>query len=503
MNFLKISFVVFFIIKATTSYATIKVNSLFSNHMVLQQGVEVPIWGSSSQEEKVTINFNGQTVTTKPINGKWFLKLSPLKTGGPFQMTIVGSEKIIIEDILVGEVWLCSGQSNMERQLKPRKGQKDLFNWEQERDLAYYPQIRQYMVPLKFSETPIEDTYSKWTVCNSKNVLDFSAIGYFFARDLYKNIKTPIGILFSSYGGTEAEYWTSKKDLEESKEFSKVIESYNAAITKYQDELKQFQDNQDVNSVKASNQNSVNNKDAASNKAVAPVIPFRGRMPAGLYNAMIYPLLSYQIKGVCWYQGESNVLRSSEYANLLSLMISGWRRDFNQGLFPFLIVQIAPYKTMVPEIREAQWDVTKKALNTALIVTTDCGDSSDIHPAFKQPVGQRLATASLGLGYHKKVETSGPEYINMTTINNKVVLSFDHVGKGLVAKDGDLRGFEIAGVDMKFEPANADIKGKKIVVYSTKVQQPLFVRYAWSNVPNVNLYNKNGLPAIPFRTHRN
>lgn len=443
--------------------AEVKLNSLFSDHMILQKGVQVPVWGTADDGEKVSVSFNGQTMSTSAVNGKWMLKLSPM----PYVLTaksmkITGKNTIVIHDILVGEVWLCSGQSNMERQLGPRPPQPLITDWEKERDVADYPFIREYYVPLDYSKSKKVDVNSTWTVCSPQTVPEFSAIGYLFAKNLFKNLKVPVGIIFSAYGGTPAEDWTSKTALENNPDLTELVKNYDKPTSSWKP---------------------------------------KGKTMSGLYNGMIYPLLPYAIKGIVWYQGESNNDHPAQYQTILPVMIQNWRQDFKLGNIPFLIVQIAPNKDMSPEIRESQFLVCKKVKNTALIVTTDCGDADNIHPSHKQPVGERLALAAEALAYKEKIEYAGPTYQSFKINGKEVCLSFTHIGKGLKSKgNSGLKGFTIAGKDKKFVPATAVFKGNKVCVYNDSVHKPIAVRYGWSNVPDVNLYNVDGLPASPFRT---
>ena len=443
--------------------ARVRPSSLFSEHMVLQMGVEVPVWGRAQEGELVTVSFNGQSVSTRATNGKWMVKLAPLPySSAPDVMTIAGNDTVTIRDILVGEVWLCSGQSNMERQLGPRPPQSPITDWEKERDSAEYPAIREYYVPLKYSAEKVEDVRSGWKVCSAHTVADFSAVGYFFAENLYKKLKVPVGVLFSAFGGTPAEDWTSLAALEGNPELNELVKNYDKIIADYKP---------------------------------------AGQLLCGLYNGMIYPLLPYAIKGVAWYQGEANNDRPKQYQVILPILIKNWRDDFGLGDFPFLIVQIAPFKDMSPEIREAQLLVSERVKNTALIVTTDCGDANNIHPSHKQPVGERLSLAARALAYGEKIEYAGPTYRTSSIKGHRIILRFSHMGGGLVVRKGDsLKGFTIAGADKKFVPAVAVIRGREIVVYSDQVGKPITVRYGWANVPYVNLYNRAGLPAPPFRS---
>jgi len=445
--------------------ADVQPHSLFSDHMVLQKGAPVPVWGLADEGEKVTVKFNGQTVSAITKYGKWMLKLAPMPyITTPQTMTITGKNTVTIKDVLVGEVWLCSGQSNMERQLGLRPGQPPITDWEKERDEANFPLIREYYVPLKYTPVKVADVHNQWTVCSPQTVTDFTAVGFFFARDLYKKMKVPVGIIFSAFGGTPAEDWTSREALESDTALADLVKNYDKIIPSYKP---------------------------------------AGKLMSGLYNGMIYPLIPYAIKGVAWYQGESNNDRPKQYQAILPNMIRNWRTDFKQGDFPFLIVQIAPYRDMKPEIREAQLLVTQKVKNTALIVTTDCGDANDIHPAHKQPVGERLALAALGLAYHHQLVFAGPLMSAYKVKGDSVELTFDNVGKGLNTGDkAGLRGFMIAGADKQYKPASAIIRRNKVIVYSNAVKSPVDVRYGWANVPDGNLCNSAGLPASPFRTEK-
>lgn len=453
-----------FVACMTQTYASVKPVSLFSDHMVLQKGVAVPVWGTADEGTTVTVRFGGQSATTKTVNGKWKLSLPPLPyiSEGKEMLIIGGPDTVRIQDVLVGEVWLCSGQSNMERQLGPRPPQQPIYNWEQERDAADYPLIREYYVPLNYAKEKVTDVNNHWTVCSPQTVSDFSAVGYFFAKNLYEKLQAPVGIIFSAFGGTPAEDWTSQAALEGDARLKDLVQNYTAVM---------------------------------SREGWRPP----GQQMSGLYNGMIFPLIPYAIKGVAWYQGESNNSRAAEYRDVLPNMIDNWRKDFGQPL-PFLIVQIAPHKDMKPELRESQLQVVQKVKNTALIVTTDCGDSADIHPTHKQPVGERLAIAATGLVYDSQQEYSGPLFEKTKKNGNSLYVYFSHTGTGLMAKGAALMGFEVSEGNGQFYPAEAVIEGNRVRVSSAQVPHPAIVRYGWAKVPHVNLYNKEGLPAAPFRS---
>lgn len=481
--------------------ANVVPNSLFSDHMVLQRNIAVPVWGTADEGEQVTVTFNGQRLTATAINKKWMVKLAPLKAGGPFTMTIAGNNTITINDIMVGEVWLCGGQSNMERHLGLQAGQKPIVNGEAEVAAANYPQIREFYVPkVGGSPEPLASVNAKWSVCTPESVPNFSAVGYFFAKEIFNNLKVPVGIIHSSWGGTPAERWTSKASIESNPALKELIDAYNRDIKEFPTKLGDFKKNEQAIMAKWA-ADTVAARQAGKSlprKPTAPVDPVRTGC-GSLYNAMIAPLIPYAMKGVCWYQGEANNGRGKQYQTLLPALIENWRTTWAQGDFPFLIVQIAPFRNIKPDIREAQLLITQKTKNTALIVTTDVGDSTDIHPANKKPVGERLALAARALAYKQKLEYSGPVYTSMKKEGDKIVLQFKY-GKGLNSKDEPLKGFTIAGTDGQFIPATATIKGNKVIVSSDGVNDPVAVRYGWSNVPDVNLYNGVGLPASPFRT---
>jgi sialate O-acetylesterase len=441
---------------APAARADVKPHALFSDGMVLQQRVQCPVWGTADPGEEISVSLStqGEVVSTKPVradkDGKWRIDLPTLSAGGPFQMIIKGKNTVTLKDVYVGEVWICSGQSNMQWTVNQGGG-----NVKEVVANSKNPKIRLFTVPRKGADQPQTDVAAKWQECGPDTVGTFSAVGYYFGRDLQKALDVPVGLISSNVGGTAAERWTSLAVLE------KLPES--------------------------------KGKDKGE---------------ATLYNGMIAPLVPYAIKGVIWYQGESNAGRHDQYEKLLTAMIKNWRDDFRQGDFPFLIVQLAPFmaKTAEPtdtpwaRLREAQRQVVRKVPNTALAVITDVGDEKDIHPKPKEPVGARLALAALALGYGKKIEYAGPMYESMKVEGNKAVLTFQHTGGGLLAKGGPLTGFTIAGEDRKFVNAEAEIRDDKVIVWSKEVARPVAVRFGWANYPVVNLWNKAGLPASPFRT---
>ncbi len=484
--------------------ANVKPNTLFSNNMVLQQGVKVPVWGEASANERVTVEFCGQKVTVETDkNGKWFLQMNPLKAGGPFEMIITGQNTVKVSNILVGEVWICGGQSNMERQMRLWDGQKPILNWINEvKDAQNYPQIRQFYVSRNPSITKVEDANSKWVICDSTTANHFSAVGFFFGRSLFQQLTVPIGLIFSSVGGTTAEKWISRAALEENEDLKSIVADYEKSIIDFPAGLARFKLNEDSLLTKWKSDIAkarITGKPLPS-QPKAPVNPIVSGECGGLFNGMIAPLIPYAIKGAIWYQGESNSRRAKQYQILFPSLIANWRKLWNIGDFPFLFVQIAPHQHMSPEIREAQLLTWKMTPNTAMVVTVDCGDSADIHPANKKPVGERLALAAQAIAYKQKVAYSGPVYSSMKVKGKTIELSFDFVNKGLVCKGENLNDFVIAGADKIFVQATAIIKKNKVVVSAENVISPVAVRMGWSNVPHVNLFNQDGLPASPFRT---
>lgn len=508
---------------APCARAEVKPNSLFSNGAVLQQGIALPVWGTAKDGENVTVQFDGDTAKTVAKDGKWSVRLKPHKAGGPFTLTIAGENTVTVNDVLVGEVWICSGQSNMAFGFSGASTAKD------EAPKADYPKLRTFTVPHKNAVIPQADAAGKWVVCSPQTVSGFSAVGYFFGRDILKATGFPVGMIHTSVGGTPAQAWTSLSGLQADKELQgyvdaikQVADAYPKAAETYPKELADFQAKLNAwnlsDAGKAYNESlktwtTDNKKALAEGKPGLPKpkvpaeLPTAPHAPEGgsgtptlLFNGMVAPLVPYAIKGAIWYQGESNSGDAMRYRTLFPRMIADWRAKWGQDDFPFLFVQIAPHKNMLPEIREAQLLSWQKTPGTAMVVTTDVGNATDIHPKQKEPVGDRLALAARALAYGEKIEYSGPIFDTMKADGNRAVLTFKHIGTGLVAKDGELKGFKIAGADKNFVPAKATIEGKTVVVSAEGVTAPAAVRYGWDNVPDVNLYNKEGLPASPFRT---
>lgn len=442
---------VILVVTASAARAEVKVHGLFSDQMVLQQGVKVPVWGTAADGEKVTVTFGEQKVETTAEKGKWRVDLAPLKPGPAATLTIAGTNRIELKEVLVGEVWICSGQSNMEWPVR-QTADPDKYIAESEN-----PNIRLYTVPRERDAKPRSDVRGQWQPCNPKTTPNFSAVAYHFARHLQPKIKVPIGLISTNVGGTAAEEWTCKELLE-------------------------------------------------ADPILQPTL--RNKNSTTLYNAMIHPLAPFAIRGAIWYQGESNAGRAEQYATLFPTMIKNWRTLWGQGDFPFLFVQLAPWKMIVSEpcdsdwaeLREAQWQTTKSCPHTAMAVITDVGDEKDIHPKQKDPVGQRLALAAQSLAYGQTVVFNGPEYEKLAVDGNKAVVHFKHAAGGLKVKGDAVTGFAICGDDKKFYNAQAKIDGSTVVVTCEQVAKPVAVRFGWADFPVVNLFNQEGLPATPFRT---
>lgn len=484
----------------TAAHAVVQPHALFTDHAVLQQNVKVPVWGTAKDGEKVTVQIQGQTVSTVAKDGRWQVALAPLKPGGPLTLTIAGENQIVVQDVLVGEVWICAGQSNMERQLGLRPPQKPLANWEQEAAAAHYPQMRHFGIPRTPSDTVQTDVKGKWVVCSPETAPQFTAVGYYFGRDLTRKLNQPVGLINNAVGGTPAEAWTSRETLESMPQFKKILDQHAAAVQKWDPAQAEADYLKALETFKVAEADALGAGKPVPPAPRKPQDPKKSNHPSSLYNGMFYPLQPYAIRGVIWYQGEANHSRAKEYQTLFPAMIADWRRTMAQGDFPFLFVQIAPFQNIGPEIREAQLLSWQKTARTAMVVTADCGDATDIHPTQKEPVGARLALAARALAYGEKLEYSGPVFVGMEVNGSRAVLNFTHAASGLTAKDGPLKGFTVAGADKRFVSAEARIEGSTVVVTSPEVPAPVAVRYGWDKVPDVNLFNQEGLPASPFRT---
>jgi len=623
------------------SLGEVRLPRIISNGMVLQRDAEVKIWGWATPQEKITIQFlNTKYRTTADAQGNWTVTLKNLPAGGPHKMTIQGTNQLTIEDILIGDVWVCSGQSNMELPMARVR-----WIYEDEIAQATNPYIRNFTVPQRynFKQMCPDLDGGSWQAADPQSVLTFSAVAYFFAKELYQKLGVPIGLIQASLGGSPAEAWMSETALKEFPQhyaeaqrfrddfLIKQIESTEQAqINAWYEDLrrrdlglhdpagkwslpaiettgwdkmqvpelwaetalgatsgvvwfrKEFEVPPEFAQKSAlltfariidSDSTFINGKfiggttyewpprrypiptgvlkpgrnvivvRVVGNRRNGGFVPGRDYVitagkdslnlagtwqarlgavaepcpsqtfirwkPMGLFNGMIAPLLNYRLKGVIWYQGESNTGRALEYRQLFPAMINDWRKHWNQGDFPFLFVQLSAFMLPNEQPSESDWALLREAQlktlsvpNTGMVVTIDIGETWDIHPLNKKEVGARLARAAFKITYgDTQVVHSGPIYQSMQIAGNKIILSFANIGSGLVAKGGALRQFAIAGKDRRFVWANAEIVGEQVVVWSEQVPEPVAVRYAWADNPSgANLYNKEGLPASPFRT---
>lgn len=629
------------LLAAQAALADVRLPNVFGSHMVLQRRKPVPVWGWADPSERVAVTFNKQTKSVKADkDGKWRVTLDPMEAGGPYQMLVKGkANTVTFDDVLTGEVWVCSGQSNMEWPLIAAS------NGKQEIKTANYPNIRQLLVKKEVSLTPKDNLEGSWSVCSPETASNFTAVGYFFAKQLQQELNVPIGLVNTSWGGTHSETWTSRDAMNSSDELRSVVSKLpatyeeviqngkkrtEALVKSQQGSLPTMADEQTWASPEANDSQwksmnmpgdwewgglptldgvvwfrkevmipdgkklqkitlhigSVDDKDSTfingqligSKKGGGPreyvvpdglikpgrnVIAIRVTDTGGagglmgqpeqlyltgddtdfplsgqwkyrvaivfpssykpgpntygtqLFNAMINPLIPYAIEGAIWYQGESNAGRAYQYRKTFPLMIQDWRQHWGYN-FPFLFVQLASFNaangdsrhgSSWAELREAQ-TMTLQLPNTGMAVTSDIGESSDIHPKNKLDVGKRLAAEAMRVAYQQNEISAnevsrGPQFDKMTVEGNRAVLTFRNVGSGLTVKDkyGYLKGFEVAGADQKFYYAKADLQNNFIVVHADSVATPIAVRYGWSDDNGeVNLYNKEGFPAIPFRT---
>lgn len=490
---------------AATAAADVKLPALISDNMVLQQGRPVSIWGTADAGEQVTVSIGEQKQTaTADSDGKWKVELEPLKKGGPLEMTVAGKNTITIHNVLVGEVWVCSGQSNMEFALWNHGVFGGAKNFEQEVAAANYPMIHLFIVKKAVASKPQTDVEGQWVVTSPETAGNFSAVGYFFGRDLYRAMKFPVGLIDTTWGGTEAEAWTSDAALEADPDLKVAADSWRQRIADYPQALEQYEQKLPAWEKEAE-------EDESSGKVAVP-LPAPPRDPrsnpwrdAGLWNGMTAPLTPYAIAGTIWYQGESNAPFAYQYRKVFSTMIQQWRSSWGEGDFPFLFVQLASFtvgsdaNNTWAVLRESQ-EKTLALPKTGMAVAIDIGEQYDIHPKDKQDVGKRLALAAEAIAYGRKIEYRGPTFQSVRAAKGTLRVSFTHAAGGLVVRGQHLEGFEIAGADQQFFPAEAQVAGTEVVLSSAHVTEPVAARYAWANDPQCNLYNRAGLPAPPFRS---
>jgi sialate O-acetylesterase len=440
--------------------ANIRLPAVIGSHMVLQQNDKVTIWGWSDADEKIKLKAGWDTTTYTTVGSsaaKWSIQIKTPAAGGPYQITIEGRDKVVLEDVLIGEVWVCSGQSNMEM-----SASWGGMPYQDEVQNATDNNIRFFHIPRTTAEFPQDDVKAKWAVCNPDDMKRFSAAAYFFGKTLRQNLNVPIGLINASWGGTPAETWTPIEFI---------------------------------------------NNDPILKEAAAKLKPSQGWsvIPAFTYNAMLHPLIKYDIAGAIWYQGEANVGTASTYQKLLTTMITAWRKAWQKD-FPFYYVQIAPWagygdNSSSAFLREAQTK-TLAIPKTGMVVITDLvGDINELHPKMKKEVGIRLANYALSETYGKNnIAYKSPFFKNMRIEKDKIRIYFDNADKGLISKGKTLSEFFIAGDDQNFISANAKIEGNTVVVWNDNVKKPVAVRFAFRNGAEPNLFSKEGLPVNPFRT---
>jgi sialate O-acetylesterase len=489
-----------------TSQAEVKLPALFTDHMVLQRDQQNRVWGWANEGEAVTVSIADQKQETKGDDkGRWEVKLDELKAGGPHQLIVEGSNKLTVSDVLVGEVWICSGQSNMGFTVN-RSTDGDL-----EVLAAKFPRLRLISVPQVGTQEPQDDFKGAWSVCSPETVGDFSGVGYFFGRQLHETLDIPVGLIDDAWGGSACEAWIPVSRLESDERYQALLEQWKTTEKNYDQEKAMARFKTQLAHWQTAAKAAREAGKPMPQRPRQPQNPLTGNhRPANIYNGVLYPTIGYGIRGVVWYQGESNAARAHQYRHLFPLMIQTWRDEWKQGDFPFYWVQLADYKAEQAEpgdsewaeLREAQTMTMLKLPNTGQAVTIDLGEGNDIHPRNKQEVGRRLARWALAKDYGVKVDYESPLYKSMEVKDGKVIVTLDHVGTGLRTFDvAEPRGFTVAGADKQFVSASARIVGTdKVEVSSDKVSEPVAVRYAWADNPVCNVGTKEGLPVTPFRT---
>jgi sialate O-acetylesterase len=489
---------------ARVSRADVKLPAVFSDHMVLQQGTKVPVWGWADPGENVTVSIAGQMQTaTSDDKGQWRVTLEPLSVGEPLTLVVESPHnRLEVKDVLVGEVWICSGQSNMEFKVK------DCWNGDLDVAAAKYPNIRLLSVKGSGSQETVEDFKGHWEVCSPQSVGNFSAVGYFFGRELQEQLEVPIGLIDNSWGGSACEAWIRRDRLEGNPLYQTMLENQDkaAADTDPHGTFNKKLADWEVRAAAARKEGKPEppNKPWWNDPKNGPL------RAANLYHGRLEPIKPFAIRGVIWYQGETNANRAFQYRELFPLLISSWREDWGEGDFPFYWVQLTnfnaqqaePGEAWWPELREAQTMTMDKLPHTGQAVIIDLGEAADIHPRDKLDVARRLVRWALARDYGRDIVYESPEYDSMQKQDDVITIHFKHAGGGLrTVNAGRVEGFAIAGDDRHWVWADAKITGKdEVQVRSDKVPQPVAVRYAWADNPVCNLYNTSGLPATPFRT---
>jgi sialate O-acetylesterase len=480
-----------------SAQAKVSLPNIFGDHMVLQREQANPVWGIASPGEKVIVSIGGQSHTTiTTADGSWRVTLEPLEVGGPYELEIRGNNTLTFSDILVGEVWVCSGQSNMQWAVRVSA------DAELQIASANYPEIRLLSVPQIASQEPRDDFNGSWSICDPKSVADFSAVGYSFGRRLHNTLGVPVGLIDNAWGGSAVEAWIPRDALEDADQYDELLAFWDEKTAAMTDQIFAAE-------VAAYKKWVTDGEQGAKRRAPRDSRTSNHR-PANLYNGVLHPIIGYGIRGAIWYQGESNAGRAYQYRSLFPLMINTWRQHWQQGDFPFYWVQLADFKQEALEPRDSAWAELREAQtmalslpNTGQAVIIDAGEGRDIHPRDKETVANRLARIALARDYGVEMAWQSPSCDSMRIDGNAISIQLKHVSAGgLHTFDVyEVMGFEIAGEDQKFVWAEAKLEGKNIVtVSSPQVPKPVAVRYAWGDNPVVNLQDRNGLPVTPFRT---
>jgi sialate O-acetylesterase len=485
---------------ASVAGADVKLPALFSDNMVVQRDMKIPVWGWADPGEQVTVTLGAaKAAATADADGKWTVKLDPLPAGGPLELTVAGKNTLSAKNVLVGEVWICSGQSNM------AMGVTGVKNAEQEKAEANYPQLRMFRMAYAPQPEPQADCKGDWSVCAPQTVGGWSAAGYFFARELHQVLGVPVGMINASYNGALAQALTSEAALAGVPELRPQLERKAKLLGDYSKAMADL-----MRPWLAAYDQAVAAGQAPPPPPPPPPDPRDMKLPTGLYNSMIAPLIPYALRGVIYYQGEHNVWDSAPYPILFKTLIQCWRHNWGEGDFPFLWVQLPNYMPVQAQPTESLWAALRWAQDQALSLpntgeacTLDLGETANIHPLNKQEVGHRLALIAEKIVYGKDVICYGPRYAGMKVEDDKVRISYTEVDGGLVVQGGaPLKGFAICGEDKQWVWADARVEGDTVVLSSPQVPKPVAVRYAWADNPLCNLYNKAGLPAYQFTTEK-
>jgi sialate O-acetylesterase len=487
-----------FISVAAVAFADVKPNQLFSDHAVLQSGMVVPVWGTADPGERVRVTVGRRSKSAiAAASGQWMVKFSSLRSGGPFTMTISGKNTVVVKDVLVGEDWIGSGQSNMAFTVSKKAASfAGMLDEDKEIAAANYPQLRIFMAVTNKAYEPQTEITGEWKIATPENAPAFSAVAYLFGRNLNQALKEPVGMIVVAFGASTAESWLSRKVIAGDPQMKPMLDRFDDLYKFYRSHPGATTDQSPPSP------QTINSRPAKPGPLRDPVQD--QHQPTVLYNGMVHPILPFAMRGVIWYQGESIVGGKTGvalYPHVMEALVKDWRAEWGEGNFPFYCVQLPPLKNTSnnPMVREGQAKLLSLP-NTGMAVTLDVGDPDNVHPKDKEPVADRLSRIALANVYGKKMEFSGPVYTGMKVEGSEIVVSFTHAD-GLTGKGGPLRWFQVAGADGMYVDATANVRGSEVIVHSDQVPAPVSVRYAWDNYPQgANLVNGAGLPAAPFRT---